>query len=166
MAATNVRLQGSANHFHRGPYECVKALYAFGGLRTVYRSFTLQLCRDIPASGTYFIVYEYLHKLLMNNNFGDRHGVMSIFTAGGFAGILSWTIIVPLDVIKSMRQADYNNQMYKSSWDAVQTVYRNSGVKGFYSGYLMICLRSFPTNAITFLVYKKSLDYLNYLSDS
>jgi len=57
-------------------------------------------------------------------------------------------------------QADVSGSRYASLLDCVRTVYRANGIRGFFSGLSVVCFRAFPVNAIIFLVYSHSLDYL------
>jgi len=57
-------------------------------------------------------------------------------------------------------QADVNGSRYTSLIDCARTVYRANGSRGFFSGLSVACVRAFPVNAIIFLVYSHSLDYL------
>ena len=119
--------------------------------------------RDLPASGTYFCTYNILHSYMTDNNLTDNHGIFANLMAGGLAGVLSWSLIVPLDVVKSQIQADYTGAVYKSPLASARVVYAKSGIRGFYSGWLMICIRAFPVNAATFLLYVESASLLNGL---
>ena len=59
--------------------------------------------------------------------FGDSTAV--VVTAGGIAGILSWLVSFPQDVIKSRLQADSfgANQKYRGPLHCLQTSWRNEG---------------------------------------
>ena len=57
---------------------------------------------DVPASGVYFTVYEYL-----KNAFGDGSKTLSptaTLAAGGFAGMANWCVAIAPDVLKSRLQ--------------------------------------------------------------
>ncbi|XP_054881794.1 cAMP-dependent protein kinase type II-alpha regulatory subunit-like isoform X3 [Poeciliopsis prolifica] len=49
---------------YAGPMDCVKQLYKESGIRGVYKGTALTLMRDVPASGMYFMSYEWLKNLL------------------------------------------------------------------------------------------------------
>ncbi|XP_026162303.1 cAMP-dependent protein kinase type II-alpha regulatory subunit isoform X2 [Mastacembelus armatus] len=49
---------------YAGPMDCVKQLYRESGIRGVYKGTALTLMRDVPASGMYFMSYEWLKNLL------------------------------------------------------------------------------------------------------
>uniref|UniRef100_UPI003AAAC2B0 mitochondrial carnitine/acylcarnitine carrier protein isoform X1 n=1 Tax=Centroberyx gerrardi TaxID=166262 RepID=UPI003AAAC2B0 len=45
---------------YAGPMDCVKQLYRENGIRGIYKGTALTLMRDVPASGMYFMTYEWL----------------------------------------------------------------------------------------------------------
>ena len=49
---------------YAGPVDCAKQLYREGGIRGVYRGTAATLLRDVPASGMYFMTYEWLQHML------------------------------------------------------------------------------------------------------
>ncbi|XP_027858075.1 mitochondrial carnitine/acylcarnitine carrier protein isoform X3 [Xiphophorus couchianus] len=49
---------------YAGPMDCVKQLYKESGIRGIYKGTALTLMRDVPASGMYFMSYEWLKNLL------------------------------------------------------------------------------------------------------
>ncbi|XP_072238263.1 mitochondrial carnitine/acylcarnitine carrier protein isoform X2 [Leuresthes tenuis] len=58
---------------YAGPMDCIKQLYRESGIRGVYKGTALTLMRDVPASGMYFMSYEWLKNLLTPA--GKRLGV-------------------------------------------------------------------------------------------
>ena len=58
--------QASENkdHKYKGPVDCAKKLYREGGIRGMYRGTAATLLRDVPASGMYFMTYEWLQRTL------------------------------------------------------------------------------------------------------
>lgn len=45
---------------YNGPVDVIRKLYATGGIRSIFRGTAATLLRDVPASGVYFLTYEYL----------------------------------------------------------------------------------------------------------
>lgn len=60
---------------------------------------------DIPASGLYFLTYEYVKELAAKEigTEGSRALIGTIF-AGGSAGVANWIVGMPADVLKSRLQ--------------------------------------------------------------
>uniref|UniRef100_UPI00398E7818 mitochondrial carnitine/acylcarnitine carrier protein isoform X2 n=1 Tax=Pristiophorus japonicus TaxID=55135 RepID=UPI00398E7818 len=45
---------------YAGPLDCAKQIYNTSGIRGIYKGTVLTLMRDVPASGMYFMTYEWL----------------------------------------------------------------------------------------------------------
>lgn len=86
------------------------------GIGALFRGASVTAIRDTPSLGIYFASYEGLKERLMmapasaGARSGGRWGGMglgeqaSAFWAGGVAGALSWFVIYPFDVVKSIQQ--------------------------------------------------------------
>lgn len=57
---------------------------------------------DIPASGMYFLTYEYLKERFTPE--GGKLSLLATIAAGGFAGIANWLVGMPPDILKSRLQ--------------------------------------------------------------
>ncbi|KAK2167838.1 hypothetical protein LSH36_23g05046 [Paralvinella palmiformis] len=97
--------QSAATAKYAGPVDCAKQLYREGGIRGVYRGTAATLLRDVPASGVYFMSYEWLQNLLTPEG-GSRKDLSPLRTlfAGGMAGVFNWIVALPPDVLKSRLQ--------------------------------------------------------------
>ena len=122
----------------------------------MYRGFVTQLYRDIPASATYFCIFEF------SSFYGHKHiprlkSQVINFVAGGLAGVLSWTLIMPFDVMKQRVQADVKKTTYSGIWDCGIKSAREEGICVFFRGYSVVALRAFLVNAATLLAYVEIL---------
>ena len=115
--------------------------------------------REVPSYGIYCLTYEVLSAKMHQHQFTDAHGIVADLVSGGVAGSLTWFSIIPFDVIKSRFQADFSGE-YTGFLHCAKELYKEGGVRIFYTGCLVICLRAFPVNAVTFLVYSQTLKYL------
>lgn len=147
--------------YFRGPVDCLLHIRKSQGLRCFYKGMLPMALRDIPGYGTYILVYEWTFTKFRNMNFGDRHGFVASVLAGGWAGVVSWALVVPVDVIKSVVQADITKGDYTGFRDCVTRVYRQRGLKAFYAGFFITTLRGLPQGCATFLVYSQVLKLLN-----
>lgn len=72
------------------------------GVRGLFRGAPATAIRDTPSMGLYFASYETVKERLESRwGFGEQ---ASSFWAGGLAGALSWFVIYPFDVVKSVQQ--------------------------------------------------------------
>ena len=76
-------------------------------------------------------------------------GVLTVLTAGGLAGIISWVFNYPVDVVKSRIQADISGK-YSGMIDCTIKSYQAEGWRVFVQGINSTVVRAFPTNAATF----------------
>jgi solute carrier family 25 (mitochondrial carnitine/acylcarnitine transporter), member 20/29 len=86
---------------YKGSFDCIRQCIATQGLRSLTAGATATVCREVPAYGIYFSVYEGVKDAIQER--GYNSGVSS-FAAGGLAGCCSWLSIYPVDVIKSTQQ--------------------------------------------------------------
>ena len=126
------------------------------GLSGMYRGLPTQALRDIPACIAYFLIYEFLiyHGV---KTFPSVSSTLQSFVYGGMAGVGSWALILPFDVMKSRIQADTDRKLYSGFWDCVVKSYRSDGIKIFFRGLSMTSLRAFPVNGMTLMTHMELL---------
>lgn len=153
----------SAGPKYAGPIDCCKQLYRQGGIKNIYVGTVATAMRDIPASGVYFMTYEYFQKILTpeGKTRGDISPLRTIF-AGGMAGILNWIVAIPADVLKSRQQTAPAGK-YSGLMDVFKQTLATDGVSGLYKGATPVLLRAFPANAACFLGYEFAMKFLNYI---
>lgn len=127
--------------------------------RGYYTGFGIQLLRDVPSSGVYFLVYYWL-KDVSKHTFGVNNAASELLS-GGVAGVLCWFAAAPLDLMKTLVQKEARlplaMRQLKSTkvGDIAHDIYHKEGVKGFFRGVVPLLLRAFPVNATTFFVYEE-----------
>ncbi|XP_056397102.1 mitochondrial carnitine/acylcarnitine carrier protein-like isoform X2 [Hyla sarda] len=159
-------LQAQANTSPKrfsGPIDCARQLFREQGLRSLYRGTVLTLLRDIPATGMYFMSYEW-----MKEKMAPRTGRVSdlsaarILLAGGVAGVCNWAVAIPMDVLKSRFQTAPDSR-YRGVLDVFREVLRDEGPRGLYKGFTAAMIRAFPANAACFLGFEASMKFLHWL---
>ena len=154
--------------------DTIKLIIRTEGYMGFYKGFAATAIRDIPAIGSYFFIYKNARDLFSKMEQKNvkvepgqpvvPHQPSSLATimAGGAAGTLSWAVIYPLDVIKTITQVSTvpvngNLKSYKDmpAWEVGFSHLKQHGVRGFYRGLAPTLLRAFPVNASTFFFYEK-----------
>lgn len=95
-----------------GPIDALKQLWKQGGIRSIYRGTGATLLRgslkkvkvdpakcfilDVPASGAYLSVYEFLKKKFSGGKSRDTLTPGATLLAGGLAGMANWAVIFKL----------------------------------------------------------------------
>eukprot|EP00058_Branchiostoma_floridae_P020005 XP_002605495.1 hypothetical protein BRAFLDRAFT_92916 [Branchiostoma floridae] len=127
---------------------CLWRIYKAEGLRGCYRGMFLTLWRDVPAVGTYFFTYDTVCQMFAPDD-SDQNNVGTLLFAGGMAGVFSWLITYPVDVIKARIQADGvgGKNVYEGMSDCFVTSYKTEGWKFFTRGLNSTLIRAFPVNA-------------------
>ena len=143
----------------KGPVACAKAIYKENGLVGFYKGGLAMAYREIPSYGLYCLSYEYLSAKMHEHGLTDSKGIVASLVSGGIAGCLTWASIIPFDVIKSRYQADFAGE-YRGFLHCARMLYLEGGIRIFYTGCFVTCLRAFPVNAVTFTVYTQTLKHL------
>ncbi|KAG7395717.1 hypothetical protein PHYBOEH_003322 [Phytophthora boehmeriae] len=130
------------------------------GLRLLFRGWQMCLLRDVPAFGAYFCGYEATKRALTGGD-SEKETDMRLMMAGGFAGMLSWMVSMPQDVVKSCVQSQSLDGKQLSITEIARTRMATEGPGFFFKGFSATMLRAFPVSAVTFLVYEKTMQYMS-----
>ncbi|XP_064484642.1 mitochondrial basic amino acids transporter-like [Ornithodoros turicata] len=154
LAKTRLQVQGlaSKSSIYSGPVDCLRQIHRAEGIRGVFRGLGSTVLRDAPAFGVYFASYEFLVRKTSEK--GGPVSNLELMMAGGLAGVFSWIVSYPCDVVKSRLQVDgmEGPRRYNSFLDCAVKSYKNEGVTSFTRGLNSTLLRAFPTNAAIFMV--------------
>ena len=134
---------------------CVNYVYKTEGMKGCFRGLNATIIREIPGFSAYIMSYEYMCRKVTPSD--QEISIRTMFIAGGFAGMISWIINIPVDVIKTRLQTD---KSFRGFWDCLVKSYKADGWTVFYRGLPAMCLRAFPTNAVTLTVYSVLLRYI------
>ncbi|XP_046688389.1 solute carrier family 25 member 45 isoform X2 [Homalodisca vitripennis] len=144
-------------HQYHGPWDCLMEQYRYSGIRGCYRGFVPMLWREVPASGIHMLVYEHFQYTHGQERFSvtNKPDVFVYLMGGALAGVISWSVVVPLDVVKTRIQADSKSDpKYKNMLDCIIKSYKHDGITVFFRGYGVVALRALPVNAVTFVGYE------------
>ncbi|XP_039258875.1 mitochondrial basic amino acids transporter-like [Styela clava] len=169
LAKTQMQVQGigkkakKSDNMYKSSIDCIKKIYKSHGMKGCYKGMTLTLMRETPAFGCYFASYDILTStvLLVDKTETYQLGtILKMMLSGGIAGILSWVITYPFDVLKSRLQADhFENSKYKGTIDCLKKGIEKEGPRLLYRGLNSTIIRAFPVNAATFAVVQVSTQY-------
>jgi len=148
LAKTRVQLLASSHGSSYGPMQCLRNIYKQEGYRGIFKGLGVTFLREGPSYGVYFVTY----KFLTTTSSKEPASTLRTLLAGGFAGVASWVISYPVDVVKSRIQAESSNR-YSGILDCLKKSVRAEGYKCLFRGLNTTILRAFPTNATTFAVY-------------
>eukprot|EP01023_Acetabularia_acetabulum_P010361 TRINITY_DN14732_c0_g1_i7.p3 TRINITY_DN14732_c0_g1~~TRINITY_DN14732_c0_g1_i7.p3 ORF type:complete len:165 (-),score=21.46 TRINITY_DN14732_c0_g1_i7:267-761(-) len=152
---------------YRGPLDVARYIIKHeGGPLGLFKGLNVTLLREMPGNALYFGAYEgtkmYLAHTRNLNSVNDLDP-LSLMLAGGLGGLAFWSVVYPTDVWKSRIQVDdYKYPKYRGIIDCAQKILKEEGIKGWYKGYLPCLMRSFPANAVTFVVYELVIRQLTF----
>lgn len=147
-----IRLQVQRGYsVYKGPFDCIKQIVKNDGFSGLFRGFVLTVLRDVPGYTAYFGAYECCKSKL-------GHSPPALLISGGLAGIASWLVSYPQDVIKSRMQSNPlkkdGTPKYINGLDCVRKSFQKEGISVFFRGLTVTCIRTFPKSAVTFFVYE------------
>jgi solute carrier family 25 carnitine/acylcarnitine transporter 20/29 len=167
MQVQGVKIENNCKTFRKdytGSVDCFLKVYKAGGIKGLYAGMTATALRDVPGGGIYFGLLENLMKK------GEKiYGCKSkmpcylIMCCGSLAGIISALIIFPMDVVKSIIQANSGrDEKYKKVITTIRAVIIEKGYVGFLNGLTPCMVRSLPISAIAYLTFEKSSNYFRH----
>ena len=119
-----------------------------------------------------FLSYEWSKQNMTTPEDTDRQTAMKVLLCGGFAGIMTWATIFPLDVIKTRVQTQalqtaphadgethpllpgraHPNRL--NTFQIAREAYRSEGASVFWRGLGICSVRAFVVNAVQWAVYE------------
>lgn len=140
----------------RGPVQCLSYIYRCEGLPGIFRGLGITAVRDVPGFAVYFVSYEFFIRAKKDP------GIWYTLLSGGMAGVASWMLTIPIDVIKSRIQADGMTEkrpVYDGMLDCFKKSYAQEGKSFFTRGLSSTLLRAFPMNAVCFMVVSSTIKF-------
>ena len=84
----------------------------------------------------------------------DINPNVNYFLSGSLSGIISSSIIYPLETIRSKLSAQSNNNLYNGILDCTIKTYKTGGIPQFYKGCSVTLLGMIPFQGTNFLTYQ------------
>jgi hypothetical protein len=147
-------LAGSVASFVVTPFERAKILLQTGQSLTyqgLFRGLSATFTRETPGFAIYFYTY---HQLKQNRQLHPAHH----FLHGACAGAMSWVFIYPQDRIKTLMQSSRDKKV--GFLDAMNSIYKENGVRSFYKGFHYALMRAVPLHASAFATVELCKTYL------
>lgn len=157
---TRLQIQTDSSY---GPSTLIRNIYKNYGISGIYKGQMITLAREFWGYGIYFATYEALIQRTMGLEGKKRSEIQGwkqcLF--GALSGYCLWTVIYPIDVIKSKLQTDnLEKRNFSSSIDCFRKTLASDGIAGLYRGFLPCMLRAGPVNAATFLAYELTMNWI------
>jgi len=149
------------NSPYKSCVDCVRSIHHAEGIRAFYRSYGTQLTMNVPFVSLHFVVYESAQDLI---NPVRQYHPLSHVVSGAAAGAIAAAATTPLDVCKTLLNTQAAHAagtvggnagvVVNGLAQAVATVYRCRGVRGYFSGVTARMVFQTPATAISWSVYE------------
>jgi len=137
---------------HKSARACIGSMYK-EGVGSFYRSFSTQICMNIPQQCLHFALYEQFKRKM---NPTGEYNVLAHLVCGGLAGGAAAFITTPLDVTKTFlnTQNTQGKPVIRGVWNGFKTVRSAVGVSGLYKGCTPRTIQAATGTAIIWAVYE------------
>lgn len=152
-------------------FALTKAILKAEGLKGLYHGGTITVLRDSFGYGVYFWAYEFSTRLLaqqVSTDHGPKVEAMKVLLCGGISGVVSWTSIFPLDVLKTRIQTQAlqsaetqpllagiaAKEAKVGALDMARRVFAEEGAGAFFRGVGICSVRAFVVNAAQWAMYE------------
>ncbi|KIK57711.1 hypothetical protein GYMLUDRAFT_45878 [Collybiopsis luxurians FD-317 M1] len=166
-----------------GTLEAVRDIFRTSGLGGLYTGFRLHLTRDTTGTMLYFLEYDGMRYLLGRQRSGEQgpipswlpiHASFVPFVCGSFAGVTSWALIYPLDVVKTkVQQRALAGEKYRGPFETFYRLIRGpdpnnpkpllAGVTRIYRGLGVSAIRSITTHGLLWTFFDTVANYIDNL---
>lgn len=147
-----------SERLYKGPIDCARKIYKHHGVRGIYHGLSATLLFR-----SFFFCwwgsYDLFTKLLTEKSSLSVPAIN--FWAGGLSAQVFWCCSYPSDVVKQRIMTDPlagglndGTRRFKRWKDAATAVYRESGWRGYWRGFVPCFLRAFPANAMALVAFE------------
>ncbi|KAL6574011.1 Mitochondrial arginine transporter bac1 [Orobanche hederae] len=171
LVKCRMQVQGSGSSLKRSstysrPIDCALKTLKNEGLTGLFRGGTATLLRESVGNAVFFSTYEHI-RYYMRLPLRDASSDLAHFTdvgigivSGGFGGIACWSVVLPLDVAKTIIQTSSDKHHTRNPYRILDSVYRKSGIRGCYTGLGPTIVRAFPANAAAIVTWELAMKLL------
>lgn len=147
----DVKLPVEERRNYKNAIDGLIKVYRFEGAKTLFNGATMATARAIMMTIGQLSMYDqfkYLMLTYLPSIFQDN--VATHLSASTLAGVVATTLTQPLDVLKTRMMNQAKNQ-YRSVGHCITELYKESGLFGFYKGYVPAFIRLAPHTILTFI---------------
>lgn len=149
-----------SQRLYSGPIDCTRKLLKSHGVPGLWHGLSATLLFR-----TFFFcwwgTYDIFTRAFQNNTTLSTPAIN--FWAGGLSAQIFWITSYPSDVVKQRIMTDPlgEGRKYPRWKDAAQSIYRETGWRGYWRGFLPCFLRAFPANAMALVAFESVMRALN-----
>lgn len=161
-----IKIQQQSSSKGIGMLQCVRSIVKTQGIGGLYKGYGIHLILECFGRGWYMTTYEAMKRALYPNFAEGGRDSSNIplhkrMTAGACAGVVGWTSIYPLDVVRSRIMAQ-REPIYSGAVDCAKKTFQEGGFPIFFRGIKFSLIRAAPVAACVLptydLMYKVAAD--------
>lgn len=143
----------------RGTVQGFLDLYRAGGVRSLYTGFRLHALRDTLGTGLYFGMYDSAQHIIHHSRadlFENVPTAVTTFLSGSVAGVSSWALIYPIDLVKAKVQ---RNALADAPYERPLDIFKRlsaGGVTKLYRGLGISAVRSVFTHGCMWSILEQT----------
>ncbi|KZT09666.1 mitochondrial carrier [Laetiporus sulphureus 93-53] len=169
-----------------GTFEAVRDIFNSYGLKGLYLGFRLHFVRDTTGTGLYFLEYDAMRHIMGRLSSGEQGPTPSWlpvpasvvpFMCGSLAGVTSWALIYPLDVVKTkVQQRALAGEQRRGVLETLRRLIRGPdpkapkpillGLARLYRGLGVSAVRSVTTHGLLWTFFDLTASYIDNLPRS
>ncbi|KIY43600.1 mitochondrial carrier [Fistulina hepatica ATCC 64428] len=166
-----------------GTLQAINDIFHTRGVAGLYIGFPLHFLRDTTGTMLYFMEYDAMRHVLGRNRAGEQGTPPSWlpippslipFVCGSLAGVTSWSLIYPLDVVKTkVQQRALAGERYRGPIETFRRLVRGpdpnaprtviEGVTRIYRGLGVSAIRSITTHGLLWTFFDMVASYIDGL---
>mmetsp|Transcript_138147 Transcript_138147/g.240292 ORF Transcript_138147/g.240292 Transcript_138147/m.240292 type:complete len:294 (-) Transcript_138147:85-966(-) len=149
FSVVKIQMQATRKEVHASVSAAITAVWRSCGMRGFYRGLLASVYKEVPFATAYLGIYGTLREALPK-------AYWSAAVAGGSASIMTWTLLQPLDTLKTVIQAKVLQVAEPDlRWtDEARRIAFTRGYLGLWAGWGPVALRSLPTSATAMVAYE------------
>lgn len=153
LMVVKIQMQAAGRGTHSSPCAAASAVWRASGVRGFYSGLPAALGVQVPFATLFFGTYGRLRDALPQTAWSPAFN-------GGVASIATWTVLQPLDTLRSRAmaaahcKASPDVSMSRALPALGRSLIQESGVLSLWRGFGPVALRAFPSSGTSMLVYE------------
>jgi len=128
----------------------IRGIYREAGPKGFFKGLTASFLMGSPSAGLYLGFYGTMRDKIFPTAW------YTPMIAGGLASIMMWSIMIPVDTVKTIIQASWGGvgERGGSIIHVVKEIYAKYGIRGFWTGYVPAIMRTVPVSGFSMAAYE------------
>ena len=161
--ASNISVRTNKSKEMKGVWQTASSIYNNEGLLSFWRGNSATLLKYIPLQTLNFTFHSKLKRIFpkYDQNTNPWKMLLANLVKGALAGVMSISIVYPLDTIRTKMAADLGKDSSTREFigllDATKKIYSRGGITSFYTGYMLSLLGTAIYRGFYFGIYETAM---------